>query len=69
MMKLQPCSHHREGDYGTRCKSGFVQSNACVGIGVASLSDYPCCKEKLCGRIYADHGGKPPEHLIPSNPQ
>lgn len=64
-MKLQPCSHHREGDYGTRCKSGFVQSSACAGISVASLSDYPCCKEEACGRLYADHGGKPPEHLIP----
>ena len=42
------------------CRHGFPMTGACFGTGGTPI----CCNERVCGRIYEQSGGKPPEHMI-----
>lgn len=52
------------------CRDGFPATAACWGMGFIDswgISHYAvpiCCQEELCGRIYGDAGGKPPDSAL-----
>lgn len=57
MSRRIPCKSHVAGSrIYDPCRDGFPQTAACAGVGgVVPI----CCKEELCGRLYANSGGKP----------
>lgn len=61
MNKLQPCSA-AFGKPGL-CRNGFIETAVCSGISAESVIPF-CCREEACGRLYAGHGGKPPESMM-----
>ena len=50
------------GTYGP-CRNGFPQTGPCRGFA-NDVAIPVCMNEKLCGRLYAESGGKPPAHLL-----
>lgn len=51
-----------------RCRNGFPVTAPCYGISADVVRPY-CLNEKWCALTYEQWGGKPPPHLVTTQPE